>query len=408
MRMHERLGARRMLARTFLLVASRSGFSHSGSIKRGYAGLSNSKSTQFTPMKHTFVIAALLLTSALAVLAWSTGAISDPHQMASSMPSRSLHPRVRPVPSPPPSPRVRPVIQPASRFVRSVHINPHAAPVPKKPSAAVLSRLENQARKARQHKPKHGTKASSTQKKVGTARSTTPKKVSKSPTTTLASRSDPLATPCCLGEPAWMKKGLDRPDRLIIPTLHVNAAVEPIALTSVADKETPRSWWDAAWWDRGPLPGAPGVAWMYGHLDSTTGTALFWYLHTLVPGNRITVTYFHHKSVTFEVVYKRYYWDADVPLSYFGSRSRNHILVIMTCAGTFYPELGTTTGWSYSPDRYRSFRAYRVASGLRQRVEDRTDSVTRCSANQARRNHLRRAPQPRLVAEARSCSARNH
>lgn len=154
------------------------------------------------------------------------------------------------------------------------------------------------------------------------------------------SSSSPLATACCTRFPRWMRHKWDYPNRLLIPTLGINASVESIALSNVHQQEAPYSWWDVAWFSRGPLPGAPGVAFMFGHLDSTTGIAVFWYLHNLVPGDRITVTYHRHRPVIFEVIDSQVYWDAQVPMSFLLSPNRYHLLAIMTCAGIFHPGPG--------------------------------------------------------------------
>jgi hypothetical protein len=137
-----------------------------------------------------------------------------------------------------------------------------------------------------------------------------------------------------------MRYQLDRPASLSIPHIGVSASIEAVPLQSISDKETPRSWWDAAWFSRGVEPGAPGVALVYAHLDSTTGPALFWNLHNLVPRNRVTIFYHHHRSITFEVVKLRTYWDSQVPLKFIGTANVNHLMVLMTCAGTYYPGTG--------------------------------------------------------------------
>lgn len=120
----------------------------------------------------------------------------------------------------------------------------------------------------------------------------------------------------------------------------MDAHIEPIPLQDISDKETPRSWWDAAWFSRGVEPGAPGVSFVYGHLDSTTGTALFWNLHDLVPGNRIVIYYHQHGPVTFQVIKSRTYWDSQVPLRFIATPTAAHLMVLMTCSGTFFPGTG--------------------------------------------------------------------
>ncbi|HZT96163.1 MAG TPA: sortase [Chloroflexota bacterium] len=285
---------------------------------------------------------SFLVAAVLAAVWITTAGTTDPKLQATSQPPRQSA-AVGTVSTPPAVPAVLPIVEPASKFVRHAPINPKAAPVPRKPPARILRAWHHRMSAGSAHHRRPSTLSSnpSGHRAQPSRRRPHPSQPQQPAAHHPATRSnDPLASPCCTGFPGWMRNRQDKPARLIISKIGVNAPVEDIALTSVADEHTPRSWWDAAWWDRGPLPGAPGVAFMYGHLDSTTGTALFWYLHTLVPGDRITVEYFHHRPVTFAVAFSRYYWDSQVPLGYLGSKSKDHILVLMTCAGTW-------TGSSY-------------------------------------------------------------
>ncbi len=46
----------------------------------------------------------------------------------------------------------------------------------------------------------------------------------------------------------------------------------------------------AGWYDEGPPPGEPGPATITGHVDSTTGPAVFWRLTDLRLGDDVIVT----------------------------------------------------------------------------------------------------------------------
>src|SRR5207245_1815722 len=75
---------------------------------------------------------------------------------------------------------------------------------------------------------------------------------------------------------------LPLPVRLVIPAIHVDAAVELLGNASDGGMEAPREWADVGWYGRGFRPGDRGSAVIAGHLDSTTDRAVFWDLHRLL------------------------------------------------------------------------------------------------------------------------------
>lgn len=79
------------------------------------------------------------------------------------------------------------------------------------------------------------------------------------------------------------------PVRLQIPKIGVNAAVESVGLTPDGAMGVPQNHDNVAWYNLGPKPGEPGQAVIDGHVDSTTGPAVFWDLNKLKPGDQIIV-----------------------------------------------------------------------------------------------------------------------
>ena len=79
------------------------------------------------------------------------------------------------------------------------------------------------------------------------------------------------------------------PVRLKIPAINVDAAVEQVGLTPDGAMDAPKDYANTAWYMLGPRPGEVGNAAIDGHVDSTTGTAVFWDLPKLTPGDVIIV-----------------------------------------------------------------------------------------------------------------------
>jgi LPXTG-site transpeptidase (sortase) family protein len=109
-----------------------------------------------------------------------------------------------------------------------------------------------------------------------------------------AARLEPVGTPSATRtEPAGLERvGPDaaagRPTRLVVPRLHVNASVIPIAAPGgvLLPPDDPRT---LGWWDGGAVPGAvTGGALITGHTVHTGGGA-FDDLETLKPGDPVRV-----------------------------------------------------------------------------------------------------------------------
>ena len=81
-----------------------------------------------------------------------------------------------------------------------------------------------------------------------------------------------------------------RPQRIRIPAIGVDAAVEPVGLRQDLSMDVPRQVTDVGWYSLGAVPGQAGDAVIDGHLDGPGGgPAVFWRLDQLRPGDRIEV-----------------------------------------------------------------------------------------------------------------------
>lgn len=104
-----------------------------------------------------------------------------------------------------------------------------------------------------------------------------------------------LACCCLLAAAVWTAAPAEAgsaatpiiPTHLTIPSIGVNASVEQVGLTADRAVQSPDQWMDAAWYKLGYQPGADGNAAIVGHLDSTTGPAVFWNVGRLQPGAQV-------------------------------------------------------------------------------------------------------------------------
>ncbi|MCA1668613.1 MAG: class F sortase [Thermomicrobia bacterium] len=145
-----------------------------------------------------------------------------------------------------------------------------------------------------------------------------------------------------LGEPASVQPQVGLPSRLKIPAIHVDAAVEDVGKTPDGAMDVPKDFNNTAWYELGARPGEQGNAVVAGHVDSTTGPAVFWDLHTLASGDQIIVVGDDGVERTFVVTESAVYARADVPLErIFGTTTERHLNLI-TCDATsiFNPSKG--------------------------------------------------------------------
>src|SRR4051794_14607572 len=104
--------------------------------------------------------------------------------------------------------------------------------------------------------------------------------------------------------------------------------------------QTPRAWADAGWYKPGPEPGERGPAVIVGHVDSTTGPAVFYELRALRRGDRIRVRRSDGSTVTFRVQRSERWPKSRFPTRRVYGPTRGSALRLVTCSGNF----DTSTG----------------------------------------------------------------
>ncbi|WP_327587413.1 class F sortase [Nonomuraea sp. NBC_00507] len=125
------------------------------------------------------------------------------------------------------------------------------------------------------------------------------------------------------------------PVRLRIPAIGVSTRVIPLRLDAgnrlIAPKQFDRVGWNKA----GPEPGEQGVAVIAGHVDSTTGPAVFYRLRQLRKGDRVHVDRADGTTVTFVVNRLSRYPKNRIPdKEVYGSGGGTQLRLI-TCGGAF-------------------------------------------------------------------------
>ncbi|MFI6757854.1 class F sortase [Micromonospora sp. NPDC050417] len=139
---------------------------------------------------------------------------------------------------------------------------------------------------------------------------------------------DPLPGP----EPANSSAG--PPTRVRIPRIGVDSSLAVLGLDRSGRLETPADYAQAGWYGAGPAPGDTGPAVIAGHVDSTTGPAVFYRLHELRAGDRVEVRR-GTTWVPFHVVATSRHAKDDFPTAEVYDPTPGPELRLITCTGSF-------------------------------------------------------------------------
>lgn len=127
------------------------------------------------------------------------------------------------------------------------------------------------------------------------------------------------------------------PARVAIPAIGVNAKVQALGIVAGNRMQAPSNFTDIGWFKYGAVPGVPGTAVMYGHLDNGLGlSGVFKDLGKLKQGDVVTVTTKGGKVLNFKIVDSEVYPYQSVPQSALGEAPNATVskITFITCSGT--------------------------------------------------------------------------
>lgn len=134
--------------------------------------------------------------------------------------------------------------------------------------------------------------------------------------------------------PIQEKPGI--PVRLIIPKIHVDAAIEQVGLTPDGAMDVPKALANVAWFEPGPRPGEVGSAVIAGHSGWKNGVpAVFDTVHNLAVGDTLFVEDAQGVSKTFMVRALQTLSSSGDTGSIFSASDGNVHLNLITCEGVW-------------------------------------------------------------------------
>ncbi|MEV5408642.1 class F sortase [Thermopolyspora sp. NPDC052614] len=125
------------------------------------------------------------------------------------------------------------------------------------------------------------------------------------------------------------------PVRLRVPAIGVSARVIPLKLDRNGRLIPPKSFARVGWNKAGPEPGERGTAVIAGHVDSTSGPAVFFRLRNLRKGDRIHVDRADGSTVSFTVYRVARYPKNKIPDKEVYKPAAGAQLRLITCGGDF-------------------------------------------------------------------------
>jgi hypothetical protein len=133
---------------------------------------------------------------------------------------------------------------------------------------------------------------------------------------------------------------VSRPVALTIPAIGVQTGLVRLGLTASGALQVPASTAVAGWYTGSPRPGAVGSAVIAGHIDSQAGPGVFFRLSSLHSGDLVYVRRADRTLAVFRVTDVRQYAKDGFPTSAVYGPTPDPELRLITCGGTFDPQLG--------------------------------------------------------------------
>jgi len=122
---------------------------------------------------------------------------------------------------------------------------------------------------------------------------------------------------------------------IVIPAIGVDARLIPLGRASDGTLEVPKDWGVAGWFAGGPFPGEPGPAVVVGHVDSTSGPAVFYRLRELRRGDVIVVSAEGRGRSRFWIVSSEWFAKSAFPTRRVYGPVAGPALRLVTCGGAF-------------------------------------------------------------------------
>jgi hypothetical protein len=130
------------------------------------------------------------------------------------------------------------------------------------------------------------------------------------------------------------------PLELKIPALSLAVSLSTLGLNADGTVQVPTDVQQPGWYGLGPSPGEIGSAVILGHVDSQSGPAVFFKLHSLVAGDIVDVSLADGVTAEFKVTSATMYLKTNFPDQTVYASHGYGALQLVTCGGVFDSKTG--------------------------------------------------------------------
>ncbi|MGA9870301.1 MAG: class F sortase, partial [Rhodococcus sp. (in: high G+C Gram-positive bacteria)] len=131
------------------------------------------------------------------------------------------------------------------------------------------------------------------------------------------------------------------PTRVSIPSIELDEGLVDLGLTDTGEMEVPSDFDDVGWFTGGGRPGGYGPTVLAGHVDSTTGPAVFDRLPELAVGELVTVTDESGRVARYRIERTADYAKSEFPTAMVFGATRTDEIRLITCSGAFDAAVGS-------------------------------------------------------------------
>ena len=125
------------------------------------------------------------------------------------------------------------------------------------------------------------------------------------------------------------------PVRVRLPSIGVDSALVDLGVDGAGALVPPTDFGSAGWYSGGPVPGEVGPSVIAGHVDSSSGPAVFFRLAALAPGDEVLVDRADGTTVRFTVSGTERHPKDDFPTEEVYGPTALPVLRLITCGGEF-------------------------------------------------------------------------
>jgi sortase (surface protein transpeptidase) len=129
--------------------------------------------------------------------------------------------------------------------------------------------------------------------------------------------------------------------RVTIKSIGVSAHIVSLGLSKTGELQRPPNYTDVGWWSGGTAMGRKGVTLLAGHVDSSTGPAVFYRLTSLRRNAIVLVEDRDGRRYRYRITNREQVRKDAFPTQRVYAKTKDRVIRLITCGGPFRPEVSS-------------------------------------------------------------------